>query len=113
MVDTSKRELHKALQDAPTICVRDVLTRLVGDRPADGGEQTAMGTAARRIAEAGDAVLIKLRRGEAEARGESGQRGRPLVYLTTDPALIQRFPQQVEVASGAWLKLLNASSAAR
>jgi hypothetical protein len=98
MIDSSRQYLLAALKKSETIDVREVLAQSLG-RPPTTGEASAARTAARRIAEDGDAVLMTLYPGQADG----GRRGRRAVlHLTVDHRVIKELPCRVDFATEKW-----------
>ncbi|WP_344028159.1 hypothetical protein [Streptomyces luteireticuli] len=110
MTETFHQALQKALAGRDTVSIRSTLIEVLGRDPYKG-EVSAAHKAARKIAEAGDAVLISLLPDQAgadayvpTARG-SGRRASN--YLTVDEKIIKGLPCRVELATEKWDALID------
>lgn len=110
MTQTLRQALQTALTSRKTVSIRGTLIETL-ERDPSKAEISAASTAARRIAEAGDAVLISLLPDQAGADAymptARGARGRASNYLTVDEKIIKDLPCRIEFATEKWDALID------
>ncbi|MFF1422038.1 hypothetical protein [Streptomyces sp. NPDC058280] len=110
MTETFRQALQTALASRETVSIRSTLAEML-ERDPSKAEISAANNAARRIAAAGDAVLISLFPDQAGADAyvptACGARGRASNYLTLDEKIIKDLPCRVEFATEKWDALID------
>ncbi|MFD5111742.1 hypothetical protein ACFWNG_05410 [Streptomyces sp. NPDC058391] len=110
MTETFRQALQTALASRETVSIRSALAEML-ERDPSKAEISAANKAARRIAAAGDAVLISLFPDQAGADAyvptARGARGRASNYLTLDEKIIKDLPCRVEFATEKWDALID------
>lgn len=105
MTETIRQALQTALASRQTVSIRGSLLEML-ERAPSKAEISAATTAARRIAEDGDAVLISLLPDQAGADAYvpagRGARARASNYLTMDEKIIKDLPCRVRFATEKW-----------
>ncbi|MFI8793914.1 hypothetical protein [Streptomyces sp. NPDC055105] len=110
MTETLRQALQTALASRETVSIRGTLIETLERDPAKG-EISAASTAARRIAEGGEAVLISLLPDQAGADAymprARGAMGRASNYLTVDEKIIKGLPCRIQFATEKWDALID------
>ncbi|MET9294346.1 hypothetical protein [Streptomyces sp. NPDC003077] len=110
MTETFRQALQTALANRETVSIRGTLVEIL-ERDPSKGEISAASKAARRIAEAGGAVLISLlpEQAGADAYVPKGRECRRHAsnYLTLNEKTIKDLPCRVEFATEKWDAIID------
>ncbi|WKU42612.1 hypothetical protein Q3V23_00165 [Streptomyces sp. VNUA116] len=110
MTETFRLALQNALAARDTVSIGRTVIEVLGRDPYKV-EVSAAHTAARRIAEAGDAVLISLLPDQAGADAyvptARGAGRRASNYLTVDEKIIKDLPCRIALATEKWNALID------
>lgn len=106
MIAFSRETLLAALEQHPTVNVRESLAASLGRLPSKG-EIDAGRRAARTIAQDGTAVLITLYRDQAKGVECQMKGSHAVLHLTVDEEVVLDLPYRVEVATGRWVEVVE------
>ncbi|GCD37924.1 hypothetical protein OEIGOIKO_05734 [Streptomyces chrestomyceticus JCM 4735] len=101
MISTCRQTLLAALDQHPTVNIRESLAKSLGGT-ATKSEVAVAQRAARAIAEEGRAVLMTLYNHQAKGVECRTRESRAVLHLTVDEDVVLGLPYRVTIATGKW-----------